>query len=73
MGATLQSVKERLKHRCLGKYGVHGIGISRAENAIQLYVSPDSEVESPSIFHEIAKEALPFRVIVVKEERPTAR
>jgi hypothetical protein len=67
---TLKDARERLKKKWLGKHGIHGVGLSRAENAIKLYVGPDSEIDSSELWLRIEKEAAPFRVIVVREEQP---
>jgi len=73
MSESLAEVKARLAQKYMGKCGVHGVGMSRSHQAIKLYVGPDSEIESSGAILEVQQEALPWRVIVVREEPPELR
>lgn len=71
MTESLKEAKNRLKSSFLGKGGVHGMGISRSQNAIRVYVDTESDAEADSVLAEIRRQAEPYRVIIVKEERPS--
>jgi hypothetical protein len=68
MTETLTDVKDRLKARYLGRAGVHGMGVSRAQNAIRVYVNPSDEPDTASVLAQLTAEAEPYSVIVVREE-----
>ncbi|MGH8067913.1 MAG: hypothetical protein ACRERE_22345 [Candidatus Entotheonellia bacterium] len=70
MVETLEEVKERLKGHYLGKAGIHGMGISRTQGAIRVYVSTASGPNQTDILEQIRQEAEPFGVIVIREDRP---
>ncbi len=70
MTESLQAAKDRLKARYMGKAGVHGFGISRTHNAIRVYVTPGAGAETESVLAQLAAEADPFTVLVVREEPP---
>ncbi len=70
MGEPIEKIKKRLKDRYLGKYGIHGIGIRESENAVCIYVSPGAKLDETDTLKEIKENALPFKVIVIQEERP---
>jgi hypothetical protein len=69
MAETIDEVKARLSRKYLGKFGVHGVGVSRSQNAIKLYVDQQTEIASSSL-KAIEKDAAPCKILVVKEERP---
>lgn len=69
-GESLDEVKARLSKRFLGKGGVHGLGVKRSENAVCVYLNPDCGDEGERVLAQIEKEALPFKVVAVKEEPP---
>lgn len=69
MSKTLDDVKEKLSRKYLGKFGVHGVGISRSQNAVKLYVDEGSEI-APSRLKAIERDASPCKVIIVAEESP---
>lgn len=69
MSKTIDEVKEKVSRKYLGKFGVHGVGISRSQNAIKLYVDRGSEIEA-SRLDAIERDASPCKVLVVKEESP---
>ncbi|MBI3654257.1 MAG: hypothetical protein HY231_24785 [Acidobacteria bacterium] len=70
MAHTLDEVKIRLSRKYLGQFGVHGIGISRSQNAIKLYVDAADDLEASKL-KAIQADAAPYPIIIVKEERPT--
>jgi hypothetical protein len=70
MPESLEAVKDRLRQSFLGKAGIHGIGLNRAEQAIRVYISSDAESDQADMLEQVRQAAGPFRVIVVKEERP---
>ncbi|NIA68357.1 hypothetical protein HBA54_07110 [Pelagibius litoralis] len=72
MNDSLEALKERLKGRFLGRGGVHGLGIRRAENAICVYADMEENPELQAVLTEIQKESGPIRVLVIREARPTA-
>ena len=70
MMETLEKVKDRLKGSYLGKAGIHGLGISRAQGAIRVYISSDNGSDQTDVLDQIRKAAEPFPVIVIREDRP---
>jgi hypothetical protein len=71
MADTIEEVKQRLSRLYLGKVGVHGIGFSRSQNALRLYVHPEPGADREALLAAVAKEAGPYKVVLVEEERPT--
>lgn len=71
MQDNLEQAKERLKTRFLGRAGVHGLGIRRAENAICVYTDEGENPEFLSVLAQIEEEAAPLTVLVIREARPT--
>ncbi|MDX6444295.1 MAG: hypothetical protein QOH71_1369 [Blastocatellia bacterium] len=69
MGRTLDEVRELLSTKYLGKAGIHSVGISRAENAVRVYVQPEAEDELKGVLKEIEREAAPYKVVPVKSDR----
>ena len=67
---TLKDVKAKVRQTFLGKDGIHGVGIRESESALCLYVDSDAPVEGTETLKAIEAEALPFKVIVIKEGRP---
>ena len=71
MADNLEQVKERLKARFLGRAGVHGLGIRRAENAICVYADEEDNPDFPLVLAQIEEEVAPLTVLVIREARPT--
>jgi hypothetical protein len=70
MPESIEAVKDRLRQSFLGKAGIHGVGLRRAEQAIRVYVSSNAESNQADLLEQLRKSAVPFPVIVVKEEPP---
>ena len=70
MQETLDELKKRLRSKYIGKAGIHGLGIDRSQNALRIYHAPESTPEQNLILDEIKKEAHPYKVLTVEEERP---
>lgn len=69
MSGSLDEAKERVSRKYLGKAGVHGVGIRRSRNALAVYMKPSSEPDRERILGEIEKEAAPYAVLRIEEER----
>ena len=69
MPDSIDEVKDRLRRSYLGKGGIHGVGVSRAKQAIRVYVSPQAEADQSDILALMRESASPFPVIVVRENR----
>jgi hypothetical protein len=67
---TLDAVKQRLRSRYLGRAGIHGLGISPAQNAIRVYINPGQADAARTVLRQLEAEASPHRVIVIQEEPP---
>lgn len=67
----MDEVQERVTRKYLGKAGIHGVGIRRSRNALSVYVDPSSGPDQEHILEEIEKEAAPYRVLKIEEERAT--
>lgn len=72
MGDALEEAKRRLKHRLLGRCGIHAVGIRRAENAVCLYAAAVEDAELTALLPEIEKEVAPLRVLLIEEAPPKA-
>ena len=72
MTDSLEDLKQRLRNRFLGRAGVHGLGIRRAENAICIYADREESPEFQAVLAEIQKESGSIRILVIREDRPTA-
>ena len=70
MPDSIDEVKDRLRRTYLGKAGIHGVGVSRAEHAIRVYVSPQPDAEQSDVLALVRESARPFPVILVREDRP---
>jgi hypothetical protein len=68
---SIEDVKQRLSGRYLGKEGVHAIGFSRAQNTLRLYVHAEPGADWGALQRKAAKDAAPYKVVVIEEERPT--
>lgn len=71
MADTIEEIKRKLSTRYLGKDGVHGIGFSRRENVLRLYVHPEPGANRNALLAAVTKEAGPYKVILVEEDRPS--
>ena len=70
MDQSLEAVKNRLRQSYLGTGGIHGVGVSRAKQAIRVYVSEQDAREQRAVLDRLREAAKPFSIIVVREERP---
>ena len=70
MPDSIDDIKDRLRRSYLGKGGIHGVGVSRAKQAIRVYVSPQAEADQSDVLALMRESASPFPVIVVREDRP---
>jgi hypothetical protein len=69
MPPTLEDVKDRLRQAYLGKGGIHAVGVSRAKQAIRVYMSPEAAGQ-PRLLDQLREAAKPFQIIVIREARP---
>jgi hypothetical protein len=69
---SLDAVKDNLRRSFLGKGGIHGLGLSRAKQAIRVYLKPSGEAAQSQVVARLRESAKPFDVIVVEEEPPKA-
>lgn len=67
MSKSLDEVKQDISEKFLGKCGIHSIGIRRKNNA--LYVYTEASPNQEAVLEEIKKEAAPYSVVTVEEER----
>ena len=70
MSDPLAAVKGRLAATYLGRAGIHGFGLRRSEDAIVVYFEPLPGGAQEELLREIEREAAPFRLIGIGEERP---
>lgn len=70
MSDALKEAKRRLSSRYLGVEGIHGFGLRRAEGAVYVYLEPSAGGSQESLLREIEREAAPFRLVAVREDRP---
>jgi hypothetical protein len=70
MPEPIERVKDCLRQSFLGRAGIHGLGVSRAEQAIRVYVGPDAPRDFDEVLEELRASAQPFPVKIVREDRP---
>ena len=72
---SLETTKQRLSERYLGKGGIHGIGLSRAKNAVRIHmessVSAAEKAQQSAVLEELKREAAPYEILVTIDEKPT--
>lgn len=71
MAESLDEVRKRVSRKYLGKAGIHGVGIRRAQNALCIYIERAADPEQQKLWEEIAQEVMPYSVVKVEAERPT--
>ncbi|GJD52320.1 hypothetical protein OPKNFCMD_5083 [Methylobacterium crusticola] len=77
---SLEDTKSRLSTKYLGKAGIHGIGLSRARNAVRVHVSAEApaSTEGPSgsagsrasLLDDLKHDAAPYEVLISVEHAP---
>lgn len=72
MAKTLEEVKETVSRKYVGKMGIHAVGIRRSQNAVCVYLHDADAVGQDALLKAIAKEAGPYQVLTVREDRPVA-
>jgi hypothetical protein len=63
MTETLESVKDRISNRYLGKAGIHAVGVRRSTNAIMVYVQPTGDATQQWALECLRKDASPYKVV----------
>ena len=69
MSKSLDEVKEHVSMKYVGKAGIHSVGVSRAENALRVYVDSEAEDALNDVLSEIEREAAPFKIVPIKSDR----
>lgn len=69
MSKSLDEVKKHVSRKYLGKAGIHSVGVSRAENALRVYIDSEAEDVLTHLLTEIEKEAAPFKIIPIRSDR----
>jgi hypothetical protein len=69
MDKSLEETKEHLSGKYLGKAGIHSLGISRAENAVRVYMQDDDNEELEGVLKDIEREAAPYKIVTIKSDR----
>ena len=69
MPETLESVKDRISERYLGKAGIHAVGVRRSANAITVYLQNLGDAGQQKTLECLRKDALPYSV-VTKDAAP---
>jgi hypothetical protein len=70
---SLEATKRRLSRKYLGKGGVHGIGLSRAKQAVRVHLGSgdnEHEGEQGAVLEELRRDAAPYDVLITVEEPP---
>ncbi len=66
---TLDTAKELVSSRYLGRAGLHGVGLRRRENAVCLYVAAGAaEADVSALIGDVRREVSPHGVVVVRDE-----
>jgi hypothetical protein len=74
MGDPLLDVKRGIRDQYVGRCGIHGVGVSRSQKAVRVYIDPDATIDQ-ELAAELGRKAEPFKLVFVREEPPvkTAR
>jgi hypothetical protein len=71
---TLEEAKQRLSRKYLGKDGIHGIGLSRSQNAVRVHLiycrDPEQTARQGALLNEMKQDAAPYVVLLTFEEAP---
>jgi hypothetical protein len=70
MEDPINSMRVQIARKYIGQAGIHGVGASRTQNAIRLYMQPSKDPAQKAVLAAITKEAAPFNVLVVEEAPP---
>ena len=70
MDKTLETVKDSGRRQYLGRWGIHGVGVRRAENAVCIYLDGGGPGLPDDVRRQIEQEARPFQMLVIEEEQP---
>ena len=70
-GKSLDEVRQRISCKYMGKAGIHGVGVRRKHNAVCIYFVATCDSEQQMLLEEIEREALPYNVLKIDQERPT--
>lgn len=70
MDDPLIALKRRLSERYLGLEGIHGLGVNQAAGTVRVHLEPRDTPAQQELLREIEREAEPFEVEIVREERP---
>ena len=63
MAETLDSVRERISERYLGKAGIHAVGVRRSANALTIYVDSVDDDQQAETLASLRKDASPYAVL----------
>ncbi|MGD0013828.1 MAG: hypothetical protein ABSD56_05320 [Bryobacteraceae bacterium] len=67
MAETLESVRERISERYLGKAGIHAVGVRRSANAITVYIQSAVDAQQAETreqtLESLRKDASPYAVL----------
>lgn len=67
MSQSLDEVKNQLRESFLGKAGIHGVGVKRADGAIRIYLSPDAAGQL-DVLDQMREAAKPYPLVIVVED-----
>jgi hypothetical protein len=71
---SLDETKQLLSQKYLGKEGIHGIGLSKRENAIRVHMIPakgaDEAARQQDLIEQLKGEAGTHPVQVITEDKP---
>ena len=73
---SLDDTKQLLSKKYLGKEGIHGIGVSRSQNAIRVHMVPAADAahaaRQQGLIQQMKEEAGSHDVQVTTEDKPAA-
>ncbi len=67
---AIRDVKQQVRAKYLGKYGIHAVGVRIAQNAIRVYATRGMQ-EQQDGFEQIREDIAPCTLDIVFEDRPT--
>lgn len=71
---SLDATKRLISRKYLGRGGVHGVGLSKADNAVRVHLSPPaaaSDNDREELLEALRRDAAPYAVMVTTEDAAT--
>lgn len=72
MATSPLQVRDRLRTRFLGKYGIHGLYLDQKRRTIEVFVELHKDTDLDSLRSQLIREAEPLEVVLIPSPAPVA-